>query len=237
MKLKIIVLLLCAVFFSSCLSGGDEEDDEKVHDDFDAAVVCPESGTNTYGMPNRGTFVDERDGNSYRYTTIGKQVWMAQNLRYREIENKEDRDRVLNYLTEVSYCHYEEDLCTEKGRIYSYGYSKKFCPPGWHLPNGEEWSELIQVMGGDSLASIRLKSKNGWNPLNPGDNGNGTDDCGFNVLPAITTIYGYDGYRAYFWTETPVDHYKRFDTDEKKVFEPMYSAGSSDDLSVRCVKN
>ena len=33
-------------------------------------------GYNAYGMPNRGTFVDERDGQVYSYTTIGDQVWM-----------------------------------------------------------------------------------------------------------------------------------------------------------------
>jgi hypothetical protein len=42
--------------------------------EFNAASVCPQSG--------RGTFVDERDGQVYKYTTIGNQVWMAQNLSY-----------------------------------------------------------------------------------------------------------------------------------------------------------
>lgn len=50
-------------------------------EEFNAASICPESG--------RGTFIDERDGQVYKYTTIGNQVWMAENLRYKI---KEDTD-------------------------------------------------------------------------------------------------------------------------------------------------
>ena len=68
--------LLFTGLLTACIF--DSEDEEE----WDAAKVCPETGTNSYGMPNRGTFIDEHDRQVYRYTTIGKQVWMAQNLNY-----------------------------------------------------------------------------------------------------------------------------------------------------------
>ena len=74
-KMALLALITFSTLFSACLF----EDDE---DEWDAAKVCPEAGTNAYGDPNRGTFVDERDGRVYKYTTIGDQVWMAENLKF-----------------------------------------------------------------------------------------------------------------------------------------------------------
>ena len=74
-KLLLLALITFSTLFSACLFEDDEEE-------WDAEKVCPETGMNAYGMPNRGTFVDERDGRVYKYTTIGDQVWMAENLKY-----------------------------------------------------------------------------------------------------------------------------------------------------------
>ena len=73
---KNLLFAFALLLLAGCIF--DDSEEEK----WDAAKVCPETGTNAYGMPNRGTFTDERDGNVYRYTTIGDQVWMAENLRF-----------------------------------------------------------------------------------------------------------------------------------------------------------
>ncbi len=156
----------CAVLLlAACTTDSGES---SVVDDFDASIVCPAEGTNAYGMPNRGTFVDERDGQEYKYTTIGDQVWMAENLNYNAVG---------------SICQgKDESKCELYGRLYRYTWQNRntgrdtinwdfidsVCPPGWHLPKLAEWELLQSYMGGtDSMAvASRLKSENGWENSN-----------------------------------------------------------------------
>ncbi len=154
---------------------------------FDASVVCPLEGTNAYGESNRGTFVDARDGKTYKYTTIGGRVWMAENLNYDDGEGG-------------SSCVVKDD-CFSKGRSYGIAKSLGACPAGWHLPSNEEWLELFNNVGGIDSAGVRLKAAAGWTPLNPGQLSNGTDDCGFAMLPMPTIVKSsiYDGYEARLW--------------------------------------
>lgn len=165
---KIIILLTMVVALVSCTTDADDE--------WDAAKVCPES--------KRGTFVDERDGQAYKYTTIGEQVWMAENLRYK---------------SEGSICFFDDNVCDSTGRYYLF--DNALCPAGWHLPTSDEWLVLVDNVGGADKAAIHLKSESGWRPLNPGDNGNGLDDCAFDMMPSNRGDKN-DGFISDFLTST-----------------------------------
>ena len=106
---------------------------------------------------------DPRDGQSYKTVKIGSQIWMAENL---------------NYKMENSFCYDNVDSnCTKYGRLYVN--SKDVCPVGWHLPATWEWVKLFSVLNDSSTVGKKIKSTEGWF-----DDGNGTDEFGFSVLPA-----------------------------------------------------
>lgn len=205
--------------FSACSDNGSSAEDV-----FVASEVCPEN--------MRGTFTDARDGQVYKYTTIGNQVWMAENLRF----------------DDGSAC--AEETCSSKGRIYGMQNALVACPTGWHLPSEDEWSELFNSVGGADSAGMRLKASAGWTPLNPGQLSNGTDDCGFTLLsipassPATNGLGGkkHDGYIALLWTSSrgTDDDYTMngvFFETQTLTARTMTYYDTWDYLSIRCIRD
>ena len=113
------------------------------------------------------TFVDTRDGKTYRMVTIGSQTWFAENVNYKG-------DDV------TSYCHSgKPENCDKYGSLYDWDNAKKACPSGTHLPTIEELRELLHFVGEDSSAVV-LMADTGWTR----DDGYlGTDKYGFAMLP------------------------------------------------------
>lgn len=71
------------------------------------------TGSNDYGFDDCvNVFTDNRDGNIYKAVCIGKQVWMAENLRYNAPGSS------TNYY----------------GRFYDATVVNDICPKGWHVP-------------------------------------------------------------------------------------------------------
>lgn len=205
-KLLNSMLIFFVLVFCSCA-----EDEEP---EWNAAEVCPEIGTNIYGMPNRGTFVDERDGREYKYTTIGNQVWMAENLKYEAPYSTCDMgeptfDRYCNLIEhecDTKECC-AESWCERFGRLYSIikegesqglidrAFADTLCPKGWHIPTKAEWEILIDSMkvGSDDGYDVAKRllnsdSVNFYMSLNSLNNLNetraGIDACAMSILPS-----------------------------------------------------
>jgi uncharacterized protein (TIGR02145 family) len=192
-------------------------------------------------------FIDERDSKTYKALIVGNQTWMAENL---------------NYATEGSKCYANDPAnCNEYGRLYDWGMAKKVCPDGWHLPDREDWNELIFAVGNEKTTGTILKTKSGWN-----ENGSsGTDELGFAALPcglysdgdffSINDIgllsylkdfysngdfFGFDDY-GFWWSATEFENdkskaYLRTIAYDKASFD-MALGNKTNLLSVRCVKD
>jgi len=151
------------------------------------ASYSPTANVTLYAKWNaipEGTFIDSRDGKSYRKKTIDRKVWMAQNL---------------NYSTSNSVCG--NDACGSYGQVYTWADAMEACPTGWSLPTESQWTSLVNYAG----SSTALKSRSGWNswPTTP----EGTDDYGFAALPAgyaqdgsNRVIFTDPGVAGYWWT-------------------------------------
>jgi len=167
---------------------------------------------------------DSRDGKRYKTVKIGGQVWMAENL---------------NYNASGSKCYENNSAyCAKYGRLYNWSTAKKVCPSGWHLPSESEYKVLDKAVGGEEVASRKLKSKSGWN-----NSSNGTDEFRFSALPGG---YGDSDGSFYaglcgWWSATEDDSinaYSRFMSDEfvgDFEFAGWFNINKSSLFSVRCL--
>lgn len=206
----------------------------------DSAVATGSVRTN-YFSPS-GTFTDARDGQSYKYVTIGSQVWMAQNL---------------NYQVDSSWCpDGAASYCATYGRLYQWSSAmalsshydsttwvgndvnhQGICPSGWHIPSDAEWSTLVQYV--DSATSgTKLKSTSGWSR-----SGNGTNAYGFNALPAdardLDGALLLLGYNAYFWSSSESAALRACARDFYyfNAYVERINGYKSIGYSLRCVRN
>ena len=212
-----------------------------------------------------GILTDKRDGNEYRTTEIGDQIWMAQNLRYAYLQPTYQLDS-------SSFCHdHVASNCKTYGRYYLWSaamdsagifskdgegcgykwkncspkqYTRGVCPEGWHIPSAEEWNTLIEFVGGSLFGGRDLKSKGGWSGKR-----SSTDKYGFSALPVRdyktdpegrSASFASYGYQANFVSSTVHEDkkysYKMTMFYTDDVVEVDRSL-TSNAISVRCLKN
>lgn len=108
----------------------------------------------------------DREGNVYKTIKIGKQVWMAENLKvthYRDGTPIGDctEDLIWSVLKAGSYAVYNNNASNEVdtyGALYNWWAvngdtdadgvkDKELAPEGWHVPSDAEWKELEMALG------------------------------------------------------------------------------------------
>jgi uncharacterized protein (TIGR02145 family) len=140
----------------------------------------------TYGT------VTDIDGISYKTIQIGQQVWMAENLKTSKLNDGTAipliTDNALWTNTQTpAYCWFDNNQ-EIYGNIYGAYYNwftvntGKLCPAGWHIPADNEFQQLVDILGGNSISGSKLKEAgtNNWSASNK----DATNASGFTALPA-----------------------------------------------------
>ena len=152
------------------------------------------------------------DGNVYHTIKIGNQVWMAENLKVTKYRDGTAIPNITNNIDWTSlstgaYGVYDNDETNKNLYGYLYNYyavddSRNIAPEGWHVPTDDEWTTLIDFLGGSSISGGKMKEAGTayWNNPNSG----ATNESGFTALPGGYRGYVYNnmGNYSFFWSST-----------------------------------
>jgi uncharacterized protein (TIGR02145 family) len=199
----------------------------------------------TYGS------VSDNDGNTYKTILIGTQTWMAENLKTTKYNDGTTIPLVTvnsawAALITPGYCWYDNDAATYKatyGALYNWYTvnTGKLCPTGWHVPTDAEWTTLTTSLGGESVASGKLKETGITHWLSP--NTGATNESGFTALPggdrSYSGTFSHIGIYGSWWSSTEYGTYYAWFRyvyyDDGGVHR--YYGYKQDGFSVRCLKD
>jgi uncharacterized protein (TIGR02145 family) len=180
--------------------------------------------------------VSDIDGNAYPTIVIGTQTWMAKNLASTKASDG-------SVLTCYPYFGIEDSVKTF-GRMYDWENAKKACPSGWHLPSDEEWTALVDFLGGPMIAGGKIKETgySHWKEPNKGAD----NKSGFTALPGgyrgpKGKFFNFKNNLAYFWTSTEYDaanawgYYITY--GEPIIYRYGMSFGKNMAFAVRCIQD
>jgi len=209
--------------------------------------------------------VKDVDGNVYKTINIGNQTWMAENLKTTHYHDgtaiqlvEATSAWVALRSTDKAYCYYNNSSTNGNtyGALYTWAaatdntpsYSNPsgvqgVCPDGWHLPSNAELTQLIDYLGGASVAGGKLKETGTthWNSPNTGaDNSSGFSALPGGWRPKPSGSFYVVGDSGYWWSSTdevfsslPYLFYLSYDNVRVRAGYTFESNG----CSIRCVRD
>lgn len=163
------------------------------------------------------------DGNIYQVTTIGSNLWMAENLR---VKHATDGSEIKSFV-------YDNDSSLEKkyGRLYDWKTIMQdstndevqgICPDGWHIPSLKEWQAIKTLFPKDSAGYFLNKKE--FNPVMSG-------------FKSANTYHGMDYYATY-WTSTKNnDNAWKIDIYSIQTKLYFYHGNIYNSYAVRCIQD
>lgn len=173
--------------------------------------------------------IKDIEGNAYLTVKIGKQWWMAENLKSTKYNDGTTIPQVTDSSawaasTTPAFCWYDNDPSYRNiyGALYNWHavHTGKLAPAGWHVPTDDEWKQLEMNLGmtqaqADAVGfrgsnqGQQIKKTSGWPKYD-----NGTNTSGFSAIPggyrlpdntAAAGTFLYKGLLAGWWTSSAVN--------------------------------
>lgn len=188
---------------------------------------------------------------SNKYKKIGTQVWTVVNL---DVNTFKNGDPIPEARTadewikagdngQPAWCYYDNNPINGKkyGKIYNWFAVRDvrgLAPEGWHIPSDNEWSVLINYLGGEKVASEKMINVKEWK-----DNFSGTSSNGFAALPGgrryFYGAFNNIGSHSYWWSSN--EGKVSISTDRGLSFNRGFVNGVDYDgregYYVRCIKD
>jgi uncharacterized protein (TIGR02145 family) len=181
-------------------------------------------------------FSDIRDGTIYPTIQIGLQCWMAKNLNYGSSTS--------SYLLQFDNCSaekycYNDNLmkCDSLGGLYQWNEMMQYsetplvqglCPPGWHIPDENEWTQLFNNFGGNGFSGdpLRYDGSSGFNALLAGTNFGNKE-------------FDFKNFSEFYWSSTSRGNYKSWAHAINSINHGVsyYPSLRNNAFSVRCLKD
>jgi uncharacterized protein (TIGR02145 family) len=184
---------------------------------------------------------------------IGNQTWTTRNL---DVETFSNGDPIMHakHLSDwehavnnriPAWCYYQLEGLDQKtyesyGKLYNWyavNDPRGLAPEGWRIPSQLDWTEVIDYLGGENHAGMKMKSTRGWNVAFPGNN-----ESGFRALPSgmrnSDGNFPFLGGEAYYWTATEKDSSQAVNVALLPNFNGafFYVSDKSRGYAVRCIK-
>lgn len=183
--------------------------------------------------------------------TIGKQVWMTENLNVDKFRNGEPIPQAKSNKEwekagksgQPAWCYlYNYDDTSKLYNWYAVNDPRGLAPEGWKIPTEDDWDRLTTSLGGLSVAGKKMKFTDLWVDYED-KSGNGTNESGFATLPwggiDSSGIIAYFGSACYLWSSTESDAEKAWArnlvSQSDFVFRTDYYKEYG--FSVRCLRD
>jgi uncharacterized protein (TIGR02145 family) len=182
------------------------------------------------------SFPDVRDTSTYPTRMIGSQCWMVRDLNFGNF--------ILSSLTQndncipEKYCYNDNTLkCDSLGGMYQWDEVMQYftspliqglCPPQWHIPDENEWTQLFNAFGDNAHAgdSLRFNGSSGFNAFMGG-------------AYFLDRQFGFKSFAGFFWSSSSHGNNKAWAHALNTINHSVswYPSFRSNAFSVRCVKD